>query len=79
MSTIFVVHKTKKKLDLLYDSIKSKDINDDLIEIAFRSSNGCRFTNPIAHLLDDDLEVYPLDNSAQGIYTIKDIKDNLHE
>ena len=28
----------------------------------------------VAQLLPDDLEVIPLDNSAQGIYTIGDIR-----
>jgi len=57
---------------------KENPYNQDeiLIPIAFRS-NGIRFTNPIAHLLPDDTQVIPMDNSHQGIYTIKDIKDNL--
>jgi len=42
-------------------------------EIAFRSSF-IRWTNPIAHLLPDELEVEPMDNTAQDIYTIGDIK-----
>jgi hypothetical protein len=33
------------------------------------------FINDIAELLPDDLEVIALDNSNQGIFTIKDIKD----
>jgi len=32
------------------------------------------WTNEVAHLLPDDTEVEPLDNSAQGIHTIGDIK-----
>jgi len=47
-------------------------------EIAFRS-NGIRFTNPIAHLLPDDLEVFPLDNGPQGIHTVGDIKREMKE
>jgi hypothetical protein len=31
------------------------------------------FTTPIAELLPHNLEVIPMDNSAQGIYTIGDI------
>jgi hypothetical protein len=46
---------------------------DEEIEIAFRS-NYVMWINPIAHLLPDDTKVEPLDNSAQGIYTIGDIK-----
>ena len=32
------------------------------------------FTEPIAELLPDELEVIPIDNTSQGIYTIGDIK-----
>ena len=32
------------------------------------------FTEPLAELLDDELEVIAIDNSNQGINTIKDIK-----
>jgi hypothetical protein len=32
------------------------------------------FTNNIAELLDDNQEVIAMDNSSQGIQTIKDIK-----
>lgn len=45
----------------------------EFVEVAFRS-NGIRWTNPIAHLLDDAVEVTAMDNSPQGIYTICDIK-----
>ena len=33
-----------------------------------------RFINALAHLLPDDTLVIPLDNTAQGVYTIGDIK-----
>lgn len=49
------------------------DGEDEPIEVAFRS-NGIRFTNPIAKLLPDNTPVIPLNNSAQGIYTIGDIR-----
>ena len=35
------------------------------------------FTEPLAELLDDDLEVIAIDNSNQGIYTIRDIKEHI--
>lgn len=35
------------------------------------------FTEPTAELLDDELEVIAMDNSNQGIYTIKDIKEHI--
>ena len=44
------------------------------IEIARRFSGHITWTNPLAQALSDDTEVIPLDNSAQGIYTIADIK-----
>ena len=44
-------------------------------EIAFRwNYKWAYFTNPIASMLPDELQVIPLDNSAQWIYTIWDIK-----
>ena len=48
-------------------------IKGEEVEVAFRS-NGIRFTNPLAELLIDDTVVVPLDNTAQGINTIGDIK-----
>ena len=51
-----------------------KDVNGELHSVAFRSRN-IRFTDPIAHLLIDDTKVYPIDDSNQGIFSIKDIKD----
>ena len=50
------------------------EIEDGIVKVAFRSGE-IRFTNPLAHLLPNDIEVIPLDNSAQGIYTIGDIKN----
>ena len=35
------------------------------------------FTNPIAELLNDGLEVEAIDNSEQGIFTIGDIKKHI--
>ena len=48
----------------------------DFEEVAFRS-NGIRWTNLIASKLPDETKVYPLDNTAQGIYTIGDIKKQI--
>ena len=48
------------------------------IEVAYRS-NGLHWTNPLAHLLPDDTKVEPIDNTAQGIYTIGDIKKAIQE
>ena len=48
-------------------------VKDDIVEVAFRS-NGMRFINTLAHLLPDDTPVIPLDNTAQGVHTIGDVK-----
>jgi len=50
----------------------------EVIEIAFRT-HYVKWLNPIAHLLPDNIKVVPLDNSAQGIYTIGDIKKAIAE
>ena len=48
------------------------------VEVAFRS-NDMRWLDPLAQLLPDDLEVIPIDNSHQGVYTIGDIKKEIKE
>lgn len=68
MSTTFGV-----KVPSLYDEGEFEEI-----EVAFRSSY-VRWRNPLAQLLPDDLEVIPLDNSAQGIYTIGDIRKAIED
>lgn len=50
----------------------------EVIEVAFRT-HYIRWVNPLAHLLPNDTKVTPLDNSAQGIYTIGDIKKAISE
>lgn len=44
------------------------------IEVARRVSGDIIWTNPLAQLLPDKTKVIPLDNTAQGIHTIGDIK-----
>ena len=56
-------------------SLWNKDEFEE-IEVAFRSSY-MRWKNPLAQLLPDETEVIPLDNSAQGVYTIADIKKEI--
>jgi hypothetical protein len=58
-------------------NIKNGDY-DEVVEVAFRS-NGMRFINSLAHLLPDDTPVIPLDNTAQGIHTISDIKKEIEK
>ena len=68
MSTTFGV-----KVHSLYDECEFEEI-----EVAFRSSY-VRWKDPLAQLLPDDLEVIPLDNSAQGIHTIGDIRKAIND
>ncbi len=68
MSTTFAV-----KVPSRYDEGEFEEI-----EVAFRSAY-VRWENPLAQLLPDDLEVIPLDNSAQGIYTIGDIRKAVND
>ena len=50
----------------------------EVIAVAFRA-HYVRWQNPLAHLLPDETKVEPLDNSAQGIYTIGDIRKAITE
>jgi hypothetical protein len=45
--------------------------------IARRVGTSVWFTEPIAELLPNDLEVIAIDNTSQGIYTIGDIKKQI--
>ena len=52
----------------------------EIIPIARRVGKGngevsVYFINSLAELLNDDLEVVAIDNTPQGIFTIKDIKE----
>ena len=53
-------------------------VKDNVVEVAFRS-NGIRFINELAELLPDDTPVIPLDNTAQGVYTIGDVKEEIEK
>lgn len=86
MSTTFGVYKRKVNITLEDDDLPKYDdegnsINteDDFIEVFFRGHGYCWFTNDLAEYLRDNLKVYPLDNTAQGIYTIGDCKIELYE
>jgi hypothetical protein len=80
MSTTFGIHREGKKIELVDDELpieyfQDDRINDEFIEVAYRSNrNYIIWENEIAPYLDDSILVYPLDNSAQGIYTIGDLK-----
>ena len=51
--------------------------SDEPVEVARRTSHEIIWVNRLAHLLPDDIEVIPLDNTAQGIHTIGDIKHDI--
>ena len=80
MSTTFGILIKKSDINEYSDNVRSEIWDREqgfiIVPIAFRS-NGIRFINPIAHLLPDELEVIPMDNSNQGIYCIGDIKKQI--
>jgi len=53
-------------------------IKGELQEVAFRSG-GIGFTNMVHRGLADDVKVFPIDNTAQGIHTIGDIRKEIFE
>ena len=55
------------------------DKDNQFIEVALRSGGTIRWINDLAPMLPDDVEVIPVDNSAQGINTIGDIKDAIND
>lgn len=85
MSTKFGVHKLNDRIELVDDQLPDEYleegiIEEDFIEVAIRGSSGwIVWIKELAEFLPDDLRVYPLDNSAQGIYTIGDIKRKMVE
>ena len=83
MSTKFAVKVERDEYAYLsddYDEIgDEEDMISDFSESTLvvhvaRRSRTLSWTNAIAHLLPDDTPVIPTNNSAQGIYTIGDIK-----
>lgn len=48
---------------------------DKEVKVAFRTYKHIEWLDPLAHLLPDETKVEPMDNSAQGIFTIGDIKE----
>jgi len=53
---------------------------DFFIEVAFRSNGGIIYwTNLMFNDCNDDIRVYALNNSQQGIYKIGDIKKEINE
>jgi hypothetical protein len=78
MSTTFGISRLKQDIDLVDDCLTEQWKDDDFIEVAFRGNGtGIRWTNDLVEFLPDNLKVYPLDNSAQGIYSIGDIREEI--
>lgn len=70
MSTIFGVRNPE------YNPEDEDSGEEEFFEVAFRSSYWI-WRNPLAQLLPDDMPVYPLDETTQGIKTIGDIKKDM--
>ena len=88
MSTIFgILKKGIEHFELENDSIPEKyySIKDEtFVEIAHRGNYGyfSIVNDDLYHIFDllpDNVRVYPLDNTAQNIYTVKDIKQKLKQ
>jgi hypothetical protein len=85
MSTVFGIHRQGKKIELIDDDLPEEyfqdgRIDDEFIEVATRGNSGWVYwITDVAYHLDDNLPVYPLDNTAQGIYTIGDLKKEFNE
>ena len=80
MSTTFGIPKRAVDLSILineFEDIQGYGYKDFFEPVFFRTLHNSRWLNPLADRLPDDTLVFPLDNSAQGIYTIKDIKEYL--
>lgn len=82
MSTTFGIPQRQVELSILVDEFG--DIYDYIDtsffdKVFFRSMNNSRWLNPLADKLPDNTLVFPLDNTAQGIYRIGDIKQLLNK
>lgn len=76
MSTTFGIFKIAPKIND-HGEVDSKSLKDlDYIECAYRSTHGINWISPfdiLAYHLKSSTDVYPLDNTQQDVYTIKDI------
>jgi hypothetical protein len=77
MSTTFGIPKRQVELSKLVD--EDGNLHDYIDtsffdKVFFRSMNNSRWLNPLADKLPNDMLVFPLDNTRQGIQTIRDIK-----
>jgi len=79
MSTTFGIFKSGGEIILEDDCLPESYCEDDFEIVAFRGSGRLRWENEIAKFLPSNTKVYPLDNSAQGVYTIGDIISDMEE
>jgi hypothetical protein len=81
MSTTYGVNIKGVDIELKDDELPTEYYEreeEDFVKVLFRGNNGGIFwTNELAKFLPDNLKIYPLDNSAQGIYTIGDAKKEI--
>jgi hypothetical protein len=82
MSTTFGILKKELEHDKIFDEDGNiyPYINENycFTEVFYRGPYN-RWSSELASHLPDDIKVYPLDNSAQGIYTIGDCRKSLNK
>lgn len=73
MSTIFGILKKGEPIELINGSLPENH-NSEFSPVAKRMNNHAVWHNDLAEFLSDETRVYPMNNSAQGIFTIGDLK-----
>ncbi len=79
MSTTFGILQIKVEHEKLIDEDGAllDYISREIFEPVFFRGRNCVWLNNLAEHIDENTRVYPLDNTPQGIYTIKDCKEHL--
>ena len=81
MSTTFGIPQRQVELSKLVDEDNElyDYIDTSFFEKVFYRGGHSRWLNPLSNRLPDDTRIFPLDNTAQGIYTIGDARKFLKE
>ena len=81
MSTTFGIPQRQVELNILVNEFGDLHdyIDTSFFDKVFFWGNNSRWLNPLADKLPDNTLVFPLDNDAQGVYTIGDIKQLLNK
>jgi len=81
MSTTFGIPQRQVELSKLVDEDNELHdyIDTSFFEKVFYRGGYSRWLNPLSSRLSDDTRIFPLDNTAQGIYTIGDARKFLKE